>query len=224
MPKILLVDDDNNMTTMVKSWLTAERYLVEVVDNGSAALDRLACSEYDVIVLDRNLPDMTGIDICRQFRATGGSTPVLMLTGDKTLQSKEDGFGAGADDYLGKPFHVRELALRLQALIRRSGKAVASDRLQCGCLELDQNSKRVFKNGVEVELVQKEFILLEFLMRHPAQYFTADALLTRLWSSESEASVDAIRQCIKRLRSKIDDSEGPSLIKNTHGLGYKLNT
>jgi DNA-binding response OmpR family regulator len=224
MPKILLVDDDNNLTAMVKSWLMGERYLVEVVDNGSAALDRLACSEYDVIVLDRNLPDMTGIDICRQFRASGGSTPVLMLTGDKTLQSKEDGFGAGADDYLGKPFHVRELALRLQALIRRSGKTVESDRLQCGCLELDQKSKRVFKNGAEVELVQKEFILLEFLMRHPAQYFTADALLTRLWSSESEASVDAIRQCIKRLRNKIDDDEGPSLIKNTHGLGYKLNT
>lgn len=223
MSKILLVDDDATLGQLVKDWLTSERYLVEYVPCGADALDRLACSEYDVVILDINLPDMTGVEICRDFRAKGGVTPVLMLTGNKTLQSKEDGYGAGIDDYLAKPFHVRELVLRLKALLRRSGSAAAlGNVIKCDPLELHQDARRVFKNGVEIELVPREYRLLEFLMRYAGQYFTADALLTRVWSSESEASVDAIRQCVKRLRNKIDDEGGPSLIRNTHGLGYKL--
>ncbi len=223
MPKVLIVDDDTNLSQLVKDWLSSERYDVETVSTGEDALDRLACYEYDVVVLDRNLPDMTGFDICRRFRDQGGQTPVLMLTGDKSMQSKEEGFGAGADDYLSKPFNMRELVLRLQALLRRTQGKFVSTKLKCGHLELDLGTKRVFKNGAEIELVHREYALLEFLMRHSGQYFTADTLLARLWPSESEASVDAIRQCVKRLRTKIDSPDAAnSLIKNTHGLGYKL--
>lgn len=223
MPKVLMVDDDTTLCHLVKDWLASERYDFEAVHTGSEGLDRLACSQYDVVVLDRSLPDMTGVEICRRFRDEGGQTPVLMLTGDKTMQSKEEGFGAGVDDYLSKPFNMRELALRLQALLRRTQGKFVSRNLKCGFLEIDLGTKRVFKNGKEIELVQREYALLEFLMRHQGQYFTADTLLTRLWPSESEASVEAIRQCVKRLRSKIDTPGAPnSVIKNTHGLGYKI--
>lgn len=223
MPKVLMVDDDTNLCALVKDWLTSERYDIEIANTGQGGLDRLGCSEYDVVILDRSLPDMTGVDICRKYRDEGGQTPVLMLTGDKTMQSKEEGFGAGVDDFLGKPFNMRELVLRLQALMRRSGGKFQSNKFKCGVLEIDVNTKRVFKDGKEIELVHREYALLEFLMRHAGQYFTADALLTRLWPADSEASPEAIRQCVKRLRSKIDTPGATtSLIKNTHGLGYKL--
>src|SRR5581483_4128673 len=115
---------------MVKDWLTFEHHMVETADNGKDGLEKLQYYQYDVIVLDWELPEMTGIEICKQFRSAGGKTPVLMLTGKGTIVDKETGFDAGADDYLTKPFHMKELSVRLRALLRRAGGNLTGDELK----------------------------------------------------------------------------------------------
>lgn len=223
MAKILLVEDDLGLARMVRDWLTFEHHMVETADNGRDGLDKLKCYEYDIVVLDWELPEMTGIEICKEFRSKGGKTPVLMLTGKGALNDKESGFEAGADDYLTKPFHMKELSLRLKALLRRASTFTA-DTLQFRDLVLEPANHRVTREGKELALLPKEFSLLEFFMRHPNQVFSAEALLNRVWASETETTVDAVSTCIKRLRKKVDIEGGVSMIKTVHGVGYKLDS
>ncbi|MCC6977747.1 MAG: response regulator transcription factor, partial [Candidatus Melainabacteria bacterium] len=131
------------------------------------------------------------------------------------------GLDSGADDYLTKPFHMKELSARVRAVLRRPGNYVG-DKLSSGALELDPGNHCVKVDGNEVSLLPKEFALLEFLMRHPDQVFSADALLNRVWASASDSSIDALTTCVKRLRKKIDKDGQPSYIKTVHGVGYKL--
>jgi DNA-binding response OmpR family regulator len=206
MAKVLVVEDDAHMAAIVRDWLThEEKHAVDVVDRGQEALARLRSSTYDAIVLDLRLPDMNGIDVCRQFRADGGQIPVLMLTGKNKLQEKTEGLDAGADDYLTKPFHPAELAARLRALLRRQLQLYART-YKVGTLVLEPNSLRVTKDGVELSLPPKEFALLEFFMRHPDQVFSPEAILERVWPSDSEASPDTVRVHIKHLRA-VNDSD-----------------
>jgi DNA-binding response OmpR family regulator len=221
MAKLLLVEDDLELCGMVEDWLTHEHYQVEVTNNGAEAQERLAVFEYDLVLLDVDLPGLSGIDVCKGFRAQGGKTPILMLTGKKTIDDKEAGLDSGADDYLTKPFHMKELSARVRAILRRSS-GQTSNVLKAGSLELDPTSFRVTLNGQDVHLQRKEFALLEFLMRNPNRVFSADALLERVWASESDATGEAIRTCLKRLRQKIDEPEKESIIRTVHGVGYKL--
>lgn len=222
MAKILLVEDDMGLSRMVRDWLTFEHHLVETADNGRDGLDKLQFYQYDLVILDWELPEMTGIEICKEFRSRGGTTPVLMLTGKGTIGDKESGFEAGADDYLTKPFHMKELSMRLKALLRRGGTALQGDTLKFRDLALEPASHRVTREGKDLQLLPKEFALLEFLMRHPNQVFSAEALLSRVWASETDTTVDAVSTCIKRLRKKIDQEGQSSIIKTVHGVGYKL--
>lgn len=221
MTKILVVEDDKTLATTVSDWLKYEHYLVEIVESGQAALDRLGTSSYDVIVLDLALPGIGGIEVLKRYRNGGGSAPVLILTGKGELDEKEQGFEAGADDYLTKPCHLRELSARVKALLRRP-KMTVGNIVKFGPLELDPSAFRVTRDGREVQLARMEFALLEFLMRHPAQVFSPEALLERVWKSESERSPESIRTLIKKLRKKIDTPGGDSLIENVHGVGYRL--
>jgi DNA-binding response OmpR family regulator len=220
--KILLVEDDMGLSRMVRDWLTFEHHLVETADNGRDGLDKLSFYQYDLVILDWELPEMTGIEICREFRTRGGTTPVLMLTGKGTINDKESGYEAGADDYLTKPFHMKELSLRLRALLRRGGATLQADQLKFRDLSLEPASHRVTREGKDLGLLPKEFALLEFFMRHPNQVFSAEALLSRVWASETDTTVDAVSTCIKRLRKKIDLEGQTSVIKTVHGVGYKL--
>lgn len=219
--KILVVEDDQGLARMVREWLTFERHLVETSGDGREGLEKLCSFQYDLVVLDWDLPQISGVEICRQFRSRGGNTPILMLTGKDAISDKESGFSAGADDYLTKPFHMKELSLRLKALLRRASPS-ASDTLKAGDLELDTQQHKVTRAGQEVQLLPKEFALLEFLMRHPGQVFSAEALLIRVWASEVDTSVDAVSTCIKRLRKKIDVEGKDSAVRTIHGVGYKL--
>lgn len=222
MPKILVIEDDHGLNRMIKDWLVFERNTVETALDGEEGLTMMQASDFDVIILDWELPSMTGIEILQAYRAGGGSSPVLMLTGKGTIVDKEQGFNAGADDYLTKPFHMKELSARLRALIRRAGGQV-TNVLTVRDIVLDPGAFKVTRSGKEVQLLPKEFALLEFLMRHPDQVFSADALLSRVWSSDSDATVDAITTCIKRIRKKMDfDDAQPSVIKTVHGIGYKV--
>ncbi len=221
MTKILLVEDEKELADVVMDCLKAQNYMVDHVANGTEALDRLKFFDYDLIVLDWQLPGLSGIQVCSNFRSRGGTTPVLMLTGKRTVDDKEEGLDAGADDYLTKPFQPRELNARLRALLRRPA-GVVSKTLKARDLELDPTTHKVTKGGIEVALLPKEFALLEFLMRHPNQVFSGDALIDRVWSTESDATATAVRINVNRLRKKIDTESEPSLIGTVHGIGYRF--
>ncbi len=219
MAKIFIVEDDKILCASLDEWLRMRNYTVEMVHSGDEAMEYLRSFEYDVIILDWNLPVLSGIEICRQFRADGGSTPILMLTGKDSIQNKEEGFYAGADDYLTKPFHAQELVARVHALMRRPAPYTGST-ISIRGIVLDTNMRRVMRDGVEIHLQPMEFMLLEFFMRHPGQVFSSDALMHRCWDSETEISLNAIYTCIRRLRRKLDVEGKPSLITTTHGIGY----
>jgi len=223
MTRILLVEDDVDLVDMISEWLSAE-YEVASAFDGQSGLDMLKASPYDVIVLDWSLPKLSGLEVCRQFRASGGKTPIIFLTGKSTVADRELGLDGGADDYLVKPFSMRELNARLRAVLRR-GDLIVNDVLSCGDITLDAGKHRVTKGDLSVHLLPKEFALLEFLMRHPDQVFSSDNILARVWASDSETGGNAVRTAIKRIRQKLDDSdssESESIIENIPRVGYRL--
>ncbi|MBX9687126.1 MAG: response regulator transcription factor [Candidatus Obscuribacterales bacterium] len=220
MAKILLVEDNEDLANNVRTYLLFEHHSVEHVNDGQRAFEQLRSFEYELVILDWNLPGMDGIDVLKRFRGLGGLTPVLMLTGNDTVEEKERGLDTGADDYLTKPFQMKELAARVRALLRRPASIVSSTVFQAGKISIDTQKYRATLSGEPVNLVPREFQLLEFFMRHPNQVFSAEALLNRVWPSDSEASPEALRTALKRLRKKVDpDGE---LLRTVHGVGYIL--
>ena len=221
MAKVLVVEDDVALQRMISDWLALEHYNLELAVDGNEAIEKLKFYQYDVVILDWQLPGMSGIDVIREYRSGGGKTPVLMLTGKSSIPDKEQGFDSGVDDYLTKPFHMKELSARLRALLRRPSTLV-TEVLEFGALRMDRRTHVVVLNDKEVDLKPTEYALLEFLMRHPGQVFAPEALLDRVWSSQSDSSVDALTTCIKRLRKKITVEGQDSIIKTVYGVGYKL--
>ncbi|HEY9787581.1 MAG TPA: response regulator transcription factor [Candidatus Obscuribacterales bacterium] len=221
MAKILIVEDDSALSVTIRDWLTYEHHIVEIAASGADALALLGASGYDLVVLDLSIPKVQGIDVLRAYREKGGLAPVLILTGKGDLDDKEEGFDAGADDYVTKPVHLRELSARVKALLRRP-REIVQEKLRFGSLELDPSAYRVTKDGKELRLAKMEFALLEFLMRHPGQVFSPSTLLERVWVSESERSPESLRTLIKKLRQKIDSPGQTSHIENVHGVGYRF--
>jgi DNA-binding response OmpR family regulator len=219
--KILVVEDDKELSKMIIDWLEDDNHTAELVEDGKEGLDRLRFYEFDLAILDWELPLISGPEVCRSYRSSGGQIPVLMLTGRSDITDKLAGFDAGADDYLTKPFHPRELSVRLRALLMRPCQRLKKV-LVAGELELDPQNHVVTKAGQKILLAPREFALLEFFMRHPDEPFSPDALLDRIWSSESEVSRDLVKVYIARLRQKIDADGDQSRIITVHGVGYKL--
>lgn len=221
MAKILLVEDEQDLAKQLEDWFLREQHTIDVVYNGQDALTRLTIYQYDVVILDWMLPQVSGIDVLKQLRAKNNKTPVIMLTAKDSEDDKERGLDSGADDYLTKPFSLRELSARTRAALRRSSQA-AKTSLATGDLELDPVSRTVSKANREIHLEPKEFNLLEFFMRHPSQVFSAEALIDRVWPSDTMISPDAIRTYIKVLRKKLDEDSSSSIIQNVRGVGYKF--
>jgi DNA-binding response OmpR family regulator len=225
MPKILLIEDDEVMAAAIHDSLCVQNHEVEMLTSGEDGLDRLRFYEYDLIICDWGLPgEVSGIDICKAFRTRGGTTPVLMLTGKSSVDEKEHGLDAGADDYLTKPFHIKELNARVRALLRRSGSGAGSDKLRFGNLEFDERAFRCMKDDQELAFTAKELQVLHFLMRNPDRMFTPEALIERVWPASSDVNPELIRTYVKKLRSKIDDEGKPSRITNVPGLGYRFDS
>jgi two-component system phosphate regulon response regulator PhoB len=220
-PKILLVEDDQNLAYLLALHFRRERFLVDHAENGGQALAQLKNHSYDLIVLDWMLPDLTGIDVCQQYRERGGKSPIMMLTAKGAVDDMACGLDAGADDYMVKPFHPKELTARVRALMRRppgwEGKV-----LQVKDIEFDTATRRVTRNGQQIDLTGKELALLELLMRYPNRNFSLEAILDRLWQSDSAASIDTVRTHMKTLRKKIGDSEEDPIIRTKRGMGYSL--
>lgn len=221
MAKILIVEDDKDLSCMIADLLRAEHYMVETAGDGPTAQQMLRLFKYDLIVLDWMLPGLSGTAICEEFRNHGGATPILMLTAKVSVAEKEIGLDAGADDYLTKPFNPRELLARIRALLRRP-QVVTAREIQLGVLKLDTKTCRVYKGSREIKLLPKEINLLELFMRYPNQIFSSEALLERVWTADSTASFDTVRTYIKTLRKKIDSTDGASYIRTVHGVGYRF--
>lgn len=221
MSKILIIEDDLDLKDVITDWLEREGHTVDFAANGGEGLGLLKHYDYELVILDLGLPDMHGLDVCKSFREQGGAAPILVLTGKGEVDQKIEGLDAGADDYLTKPFHPKELSARLRALIRRPVRLLAKT-LNAGDITLDPQSRSVTKAGQPIHLLPKEYTLLEFFLRYPNEVFSQETILNRVWSSESEVVPDTVRFHIAGLRKKIDSEGKPSLIKTVHRAGYKL--
>lgn len=226
MAKILLVEDDQDLSMMVKAGLEGERHVIEVAFDGDEAMHLLESEEYDVVVLDWQLPEISGIEILKRLRKMNKPVSVIMLTGKSNIDNKEEGIDTGADDYLTKPFDMRELCARVRALMRRPGGTSTSsgNTLCAGDLELDPVKYRLARAGKEIHLTPKDFALLEFFLRNPEHVFSVQTILSRVWSYESEASPEGLRAAIRRIRKAVDTSDDPneSIIENVARVGYRL--
>ncbi|HEY9788105.1 MAG TPA: response regulator transcription factor [Candidatus Obscuribacterales bacterium] len=221
MAKILLVEDDTNLADSVVQYLKAEHHVVETTESGEDALQLMKTSAYDVVILDIGLPDKTGIEVLTEYRNSRGGARVLILTGKDKIEEKEQGFDAGADDYLTKPFHIKELAARVRALLRRPAE-VSADVIRLKNLELNPRTFCVTVGGTDIQLTRREMSLLEFFMRYPNQVFSSESLLTRVWQSDADVGPDTIKTYINRLRTKLGDNSAEVGIKTVHGVGYML--
>jgi len=221
MAKVLLLEDSKEVAEPVISYLKNQNFSVEWVTSGEEALDRLRLYHYDMAIFDWVVEGLDGRSACAQYRESGGTLPILMLTGKSGMPEKLSGFDAGADDYLTKPFLSEELLARVKALLRRPKELVA-ETLKVGSLKLDLKACTLHKDDVEISLMPKEFLVLEFLMRNRNRVFSAEELLEKLWSSESDSTEVAVRKCLTRLRSKIDGDKENGYLVTVKGLGYKL--
>jgi DNA-binding response OmpR family regulator len=221
MAKLLLVEDDLGVAQLVQFTLASERYILEHYTTCADALHALKISEFDLLILDWFLPDITGIELCKLYRSMGGNKPVLMLTARDSARDKVEGLTAGADDYVGKPFDPDELVARIKALLRRP-PVISESILKVASIELDRTNFKVRKDGHPIALLPKEFAILQLLMEHPERYFSAEAILARVWRSDLPVSTDSVRTHMKTLRKKLDCADDGSVIENTRGLGYRI--
>ena len=220
-PKILVVEDEKQLAERIVGILKFENFEVEALHDGRDAEQLLRKTNFDLLILDWNLPGLTGVEICRNFRSRGGETPVLFLTGKSNIVDKEQGFESGGDDYLTKPFHLKEFVARVKALLRRP-PVIQPINLKVDKFELVLDTYTVNISDVSVRLLPKEFAILEFLIKHPNQSFTAKAILEAVWNSDTRASEDTIRTYIKTLRRKITVGENDCPIKTQQGYGYSF--
>jgi DNA-binding response OmpR family regulator len=221
--RILIVEDEHMIATSIKKGLEQERYAVDVAFKGSDGLDFALSEDYDVIILDRLLPEMDGIEICRVIRKKNIHTPILMLTAKGQVQDRVEGLDAGADDYLVKPFSFEELLARLRALGRRPAEAHNSI-LAVGDLTLDTTTYEVKRGTRSVRLSSKEFSLLEYLMLHPNTILTKQQIISHVWDYDADVLQNTVEVYMRNLRKKIDQpfpKEQP-LLHTVRGFGYKI--
>ena len=219
--KILLVEDEPRMADAIRRVLVAEHYTVDVARDGTEALAFVDQGGYDVVVLDRMLPDMTGIEVLRAMRARSVPTPVLMLTALSALEHRVEGLDAGADDYLPKPFAFSELLARLRALGRRSPE-IASERMALGDIVLDPVRHEVSVNGTSELLSAREYALLGYLMRHAGQVVTRQQILDSVWGAEPDVYSNVVDLYVHYLRRKLANLGRESALRTVRGVGYAL--
>lgn len=221
--RILLVDDDEALMDTLANHLIHQRYAIDIATDGHSAQEYLDMFSYDLVVLDLNLPDGSGIEFCEAFRRNGYEQPILMLSATDTPTHKVKALDSGADDYVVKPFDLDELDARIRALLRREQVGLPTV-LQLGGINLDPSTCETTYNSSPVHLTPKEFALLELFLRRPNRVYSLDAIIDDLWAFENPPSEDAVRTHIKGLRQKLTMVGAPkNLIKTVYGLGYRLN-
>jgi DNA-binding response OmpR family regulator len=220
---ILVVEDEHRLAYLLRRVLLEERHAVDLAHDGRTGLDLALSGTYDVVVLDLMLPDIDGLEICRQMRAEQVMSPVLMLTARGAIEDRVTGLNVGADDYLTKPFAMEELLARINALLRRRDRRFdEGQQLTVADLTLDLLRHEARRGGRVIELTAKEFSLLEYLMRHPGQALTRTQIIDAVWRYDMEALSNVVDIYIHYLRDKIDQGSGHPLIKTVRGVGYKI--
>lgn len=221
--RLLIIEDDHKIANAIKRGLEQESFAVDVEYNGKGGLGAALAIEYDLIILDRMLPEVDGIKICQAIRDKGNHTPVLMLTAKDKIGDRVEGLNIGADDYMVKPFAFEELLARIRALLRRP-QAVQKSVLVLGDLKLDTVQFTVQKGKNNISLSNKEFALLEYLMRNPDRILTKDMIISHVWDYDADILPNTVEVYIGYLRAKLGEkAESPSnLIKTVRGFGYKI--
>ena len=219
--RILVADDDRRLTSIVKRGLMEEAYAVDVAYDGEESEYLAEVNPYDLIILDIMMPKKDGIEVCQELRAKKVNTPILMLTAKDAVEDRVKGLDAGADDYLVKPFAFSELLARIRALLRRDG-VTKSPELKVGELVLNTLTREVWRGQKAIELTTKEYVILEYLMRHPNVVVTRRMLEEHAWDYDFDSLSNLIDVYIRRLRRKIDVEGEPSMIQTMRGAGYRL--
>jgi two-component system response regulator MprA len=218
--KVLVVDDEPAVLVALERALRLERYEVALARDGGEALEALAAGSPDAIVLDVAMPGVDGLEVCRRLRATGDRTPVLMLTARDAIDDRVAGLDAGADDYLVKPFALRELQARLRALLRRADPSVGP--LRFGDLVLDPATRDVRRGERAIALSRTEFLLLVLFLEHPRQVLTRSQIFERVWGYDFGATSNALAVYVGYLRRKTEAGGEPRLLHTVRGVGYIL--
>jgi two-component system response regulator MprA len=219
--RILVVDDERAVREAIERALGYEGYRVEQAADGAEALDLLARQPVDAVVLDVLMPRMDGIELCQRIRSSGDATPILMLTARESISDRVAGLDAGADDYLTKPFALRELLARLRALLRRT--AEHNDRiLSHADLRLDPETREVFRGERPIDLTRTEFLLLELLLRNARRVLTRELIFEEVWGYDMDWNSNSLEVYIGYLRRKTEAAGEPRLIRTVRGVGYVL--
>jgi DNA-binding response OmpR family regulator len=221
--RVLIVEDQPNVSNYVKRALEEQGYAVDLARTGREALDWAEVVEFDLIVLDIMLPEMDGIIVCRRLRSQGNQSAILMLTARDTVDDRVTGLDAGADDYLVKPFELKELLARLRALARRrSGPGGRPNLLQVADLTMDTRTRRVWRGNTLIDLTNKEYAVLACLMREPERILTRTEIAESVWNYDVYYQSNVVDVYIRNLRRKIDDPFDQKLIHTVRGAGYRL--
>jgi len=223
MARILIVEDEPNMRLGLKDNLEFEGYEVDLTDNGEDGIIKILSNSYSLILLDVMLPKISGFDVCKKAREKGIKTPIILLTAKGEEVDKIVGLELGADDYVTKPFSLRELIARIKAVLRRSDNTEdKQETLKIGRLEVHFDSYNAFENGSGVSMSHKEFELLKYFYDHRNQTVSRDELLKNVWQQEA-TTTRTIDNFVVKLRQKIEaDSNNPKIIITVHGIGYKM--
>ncbi len=219
--RVLLVEDDDRLATSVANQLRQAGFAVDIVARGEDALRESAISPYDAIVLDLQLPDLDGVEICRQLRARGTPVRIIMATARDGVADRITGLDTGADDYLVKPYSVQELVARLRALLRRPEAALPTV-YRAGDLELDTATRVARRGERSIDLTTKEFAVLEYMMRNAGRVLTREQISEHAWDANYDPFSNVIDVYVARLRKKVDAAGEPALIETVRGAGYRL--
>jgi len=219
--RVLVVEDDPPLAQFIKKGLESEEYVVDCAGDGEGAREMAAQCEYDLLVLDLNLPGVDGTAVLKTLREKRSSMPVLVLTARNTLEDRVSVLDMGADDYLVKPFSFSELSARLRALLRRQSKP-ADPMLRCDDLELNRIDRVVQRAGRKIELTSKEFLLLEYLMRNSGHRVTRAMIIEHVWNLSFDTMTNVVDVYINYLRNKVDEGAENKLIHTVRGVGYQF--
>lgn len=223
--RILIVEDEETLANALQKSLEKSGYASDYVTDGDKAMQRISLyrNEYDLIVLDLMMPGMTGFEVCKEVRAQGITTPILVLTGKDMVKDKVKLLRAGADDYMVKPFTIEELTARVDALLRRPHESLPVT-LEVDNIKLDTSTHRAFLGKQELRLTTKEYSLLEYFMRHPGQVLDREKILDHLWGFGFDSFSNVVDVHIKNLRRKLDGRRKRPIIETVRGVGYRLRT
>ena len=219
--RILITEDEKHLADALARGLRQQGYAADIASDGEEAMMMTEVNNYDLIILDLNLPKIDGVEVCHRIRAAGSPVGILMLTARSSLDDRVNGLDQGADDYLVKPFHFPELLARVRAILRREGET-RDPILRIGDLVLDPNAIKGYYRGSEIVLTTKEFTILEYLMRNAGRVISQEELLEHVWNEDANMFTQTVKVHIKNIRSKLNTAGAGDLISTVKGRGYLL--